>query len=39
VKLGGATEPAAATARSGDRRNASLFKTWFGMERRVGNVT
>jgi len=39
IKLGGAAVEKAADTASGDRRNSSLIRTWFGMERRVGNVT
>jgi pilus assembly protein CpaE len=39
VKLGGAAAAKAAEARSSDRRGASVIKSWFGIERRLGNVT
>ncbi|HUQ18077.1 MAG TPA: hypothetical protein VM099_00575 [Gemmatimonadaceae bacterium] len=39
VKLGGAAEIAPAPERSGAGRAPSKIKTWFGIERRVGNVT
>jgi pilus assembly protein CpaE len=39
VKLGGAAAAKAAEARSSDRRGTSVIKSWFGIERRVGNVT
>ncbi|MFN2604355.1 MAG: CpaE family protein [Gemmatimonadaceae bacterium] len=39
VKLGGAAVENAADTAAGDRKNSSLIRTWFGKERRVGNVT
>ncbi len=39
VKLGGASVEKAGDSPAGAGRNASLIRTWFGMERRVGNVT
>ncbi len=39
VKLGGAAAEYAGFAPSGDARSASRFRTFFGMERRLGNVT
>jgi pilus assembly protein CpaE len=39
IKLGGAAAVKAGYASSNGGRNASIIRTWFGMERRVGNVT
>ena len=39
VKLGGAAVENAGETPAGAGRNSSLIRTWFGMERRVGNVT
>lgn len=39
VKLGGAAVDKAGDSSAGAGRNSSLIRTWFGMERRVGNVT
>ena len=39
IKLGGPAAAKAAQTEPGDRRNASLLRTWLGMPRRAGNVT
>jgi pilus assembly protein CpaE len=39
VKLGGAAVEKTGDSPASAGRNSSLIRTWFGMERRVGNVT